>query len=35
MKMGEAGLITKEELPNAPQVEGWAGLNMKKGWEEI
>lgn len=34
MKMGEAGLITKEELPNAPQVEGWGGLNMKKGWDQ-
>lgn len=34
MKSGEAGLITKEELPNVPEVEGWGGLNMEKGWEQ-
>ena len=34
MKRGEAGLITKEELPNVPEVEGWGGLNMEKGWDQ-
>jgi shikimate kinase len=34
MKRGEDGLITKEELPNAPEVEGWGGLNMEKGWDQ-
>ena len=34
MKRGEAGLITKEELPNVPEVEGWVGLNMEKGWNQ-
>jgi len=34
MKRGEAGLITKEELPNVPEVEGWGGLNMEKGWNQ-
>ncbi len=34
MKRGEAGLITKEELPNSPEVEGWGGLNMEKGWNQ-
>ena len=34
MKKGEAGLITKEELPNVPEVEGWGGLNMEKGWDQ-
>jgi shikimate kinase len=34
MKMGEAGLIAKEELPNVPEVEGWGGLNMEKGWDQ-
>ncbi len=34
MKKGEAGLITKEELPNVPEVEGWGGLDMEKGWDQ-
>ena len=33
MKKGEAGLITKEELPNSPEVDGWGGLNMERGWD--
>jgi hypothetical protein len=33
MKKGEAGVITKEELPNSPEVDGWGGLNMERGWD--
>jgi hypothetical protein len=34
MKKGEGGKITKKELPNTPEVEGWGGLDMKKGWDQ-
>jgi len=34
MKKGEGGKITQKEMPNTPEVEGWGGLDMKKGWDQ-
>ena len=34
MKKGEAGKIEKDELPDTPEMEGWGGFDMKKGWDK-
>ena len=35
MKKGEGGKIEKEDLPDVPEMQGWGGLNMDKGWDKF